>query len=407
LKRCFISLLLLAFLFCRPLPARAAVSYTDDMSDMDQNTIKTYYNLAPVSTVSTYPQGVLNSIWGQNAVTFSNASRPIGWADYRVRGADTVTVGIYTWKGTFVSMVEDDVYVFGIHRADMSYLNSQQLAQALYSRGGGGVYARIGGKLYKMVDVDLYFQFLQAADPPPDLIDYGVNVYAGSGADNLSRLSLPSGGTQTRLANMKFDRTAQYCYEELTYTLPSGTAYVRVEINDFTHIDRYVSDTATRPVPPPTGMRTTLSKVAFSGGALELGEAQPLSSLPGASPGSGGGSAADSCSSSGRRGSSSSAGAASRESSSAATSKFQGEVTSSTGSTGGSGKAGAQSAGDSPAAGEEATAPEPPEPPREELQIFRLEPSRSDGFSSLVLAYIVGVSGLIVVLLLRGRGGEG
>lgn len=409
----------LAFIACVALCAgllgfrAGALTYTDDMTDTDNNSFKSYSNLVPVSATNV-PQSVQSAIPGGNALSFASGV-PVGAADYRVSGADTVTVDIYTARGTFISIEPvTRLYVLGYFQQNMSHLSSQQVTQALYSRSEGGIYANLNGRPHRLIEIFPFLQFQEAASIPGDLIDYGVNVYAGDGDGNWSRIAL-SMSSQARISAMTFDWSRVYCNEKLTYHVPSGAVRVRVEINDYTYLSSRQPNGQVVQMPPANGMRTVLSQVAFTGGNLVLGTAEPAESVSAAHASSASASQSSSAksSSSSRRSSSGNAGAAGDTPSAAAsgassgTSKFTGTITSSASG----GRASGAKSGDTPAGPEASSGASSQkeevdsageEPSR--VQVFRLEPDAGSRQSTGILLYIIVVCAAIVLLLLRGKG---
>ena len=389
------------FLLLPPLPAGALTTYVDDMSDLGSNNIKSCTGLVPISS-STIPPVVRGTIQGQNAATPASATHPVGSVEYRVQGADTVSVGIYTAQGTFVTHLDDDgVYALGAYCNNIQgALSGKTLHHAQYSMSDYNVYYRSGTRLYRLLDDGRGYYLFEPAAGGGELVDYGVNVYAGPSAGRLTRVELTPAASQSR--KLQANWSGSYCYEELSYTLPASTAYVRVEINDYAAVDRLYPNGQTVQNPPQTGMRCVLSSVSFSGSGLVLGipePAVPESTIPGASSSSGNASSSRRSGSS-RQSASSSASAAAGGNSS----KFQGEITSTASGTRAGGSTGSGASREE-AHSESAEALSPKVEKASPVQVFRVEPGGTGRAAWGITAYIAVVCALVVILLLRGKGG--
>lgn len=411
MQRWMISFVLL--LLCAPLWvfSASALTYTDDMTDMEQNNIKTYNGLTPVANTTIPPQ-VQGAIPGKSAVTFAS-SRPVGYAEYRVQNAELVTVGIYTMYGTFISPVpgKEPVYALGMYQGNMSHLSGQQVTQAQISRSSGILYGQIGGKLCRLLEVTPYLEFRDTTDRPGDLVDYGVNVYTSNDGVEYNRVPL-SMSTQSRVDGMVTDWQRGYVFEQLVYRVPAGATRIRVEINDYQYLDSLQSG-AVRRQPPSTGMRSCLSAVSVSGDALSVGVPEPVASVSDSTQSQTSSSQSSSGRSSSEKSSSKKSSAAAAEaagagasnaSSKAASSKFVGETTVSASSSGASKAKEKDSATQSQSSG--ASTPSGEETSEEEhsrVQVIRIEPSSRDKQSSAIFIYIVAVGIGILLLLIRGK----
>jgi len=383
----------------------SALTYTDDMQDMEQNNIKTYSGLTPIANTS-IPSAVQGAIPGKSAVTFASP-RPVGYAEYRVENAQLVTVGIYTLHGTFISLTQgsEPVYALGMYQNNMSHLSGRQLTQAQISRSGGIIYGQVKGALCRLLEVPPYLELRETTDRPGDLVDYGVNVYTSADGVEYDRVSL-SMSDQSRVDGMVADWQRGYVFEQLVYRVPTGATRIRVEINDYQYLDSLQSGAVQRN-PPGTGMRCSLSAVTISGDALSMGVPEPVSdnTREQASNSQSSASSGSSKSSSKRSGGSSAGSAeakASGASSKAASSKFTGEVTASASSSAAKPqeKTASQSRQSSAAdSSGEASIQED----SSRVQVIHLEPRSRDSQSSAILIYIVAVGIGILLLLLRGK----
>jgi len=394
----FCAVLLYCVLFWR-INARALV-FCDSMTDLASNSVKDYSGLAPAAS-SGIPDNVKRAPPAGSGLTLTSGQLT-GWAQYRVQGADLVTVDIYTGWGTFVSMPPGEgVYALGMCQQNMGYLGQQQLAQAQLSRSDGGIFARVNGKLYKALDTGYLLTLRESSETPGELIDYGVNVYAAGEDGDFTRLSIAS-GSQVRVENMRLEWSRAFVFERLSYRVPAGATRVRIEINDHAYLDAQTSPGQTVRRPPATGMRTVLAQAAFSGENLSVGEPEPVVSHEDSRQSSQSAQSGSSRSSSSRRGSgSSAAGAAASKASSG--SEFEGQVTSAASSSRASSKK--QPSAPASSAGESAGAPSVAEASPEELvQVFRIQPDARG--SSGIMLYIVVVLGVIILLLLRGKAAD-
>jgi len=299
----FCAVLLYCVLFWR-INARALV-FCDSMTDLASNSVKDYSGLAPAAS-SGIPDNVKRAPPAGSGLTLTSGQLT-GWAQYRVQGADLVTVDIYTGWGTFVSMPPGEgVYALGMCQQNMGYLGQQQLAQAQLSRSDGGIFARVNGKLYKALDTGYLLTLRESSETPGELIDYGVNVYAAGEDGDFTRLSIAS-GSQVRVENMRLEWSRAFVFERLSYRVPAGATRVRIEINDHAYLDAQTSPGQTVRRPPATGMRTVLAQAAFSGENLSVGEPEPVVSHEDSRQSSQSAQSGSSRSSSSRRGSGSSA----------------------------------------------------------------------------------------------------
>lgn len=226
----------------------SAATFTDEMNGI-QNTAETqYFGLISFS-------GSTLGLSDSSMLTFSSAASPLGYALYRVNGAESVTVGIYTGYGTRVSQ-GDNAPVLG-----------QGGGQALWSRSENAVYSNFGGVSWRLeLDKMMYPAFSPFNAPlPQDIKGYGLNIYASSELDTLLPVSVTK--------SIK-EATGLLCYEEYTALLPASARFVKVEINDVTLLP------TSGGVAVPNRFYTRLASVMISGEALVMGEPAAVVAQP-------------------------------------------------------------------------------------------------------------------------------
>lgn len=380
---------LCVFGLCLPV---LAGSYVDDMADMDQNSIKTYSMLAPV--VLQGSAFLWEPMPDQSLFTFASSANPIGWAQYRIEGAQQVTVGIYNNPGTFVSELpfEPGSYTLGAFQTDMSHLTGRRIEQALYSAGKRDVYAMINGRLKTAAYDKVYYTFQDTGDNPGSLIGYGVNVYVSADGNGFSRLQLAQSRMYTHPG-------LNFCYEEWTGAVPGGVHYVRVEINDVLQVPQLGSQAVIQKAPR---LLTSLASVAFTGNNLVLGIPEPLTTESAVLPNK---SSADESQSSTGGKLAANDGGVGGGSSSAPASKFEGVITSSEPSqkSSRSSSAAKKEKSEKEESSESFTSSSSGESSTEEVVVYEIPrtTSASDkSFTAGVTAYILVVAGVILVVII-------
>lgn len=229
-----------------------ALTYTDDCASTTVDGVKQYQSLTTASLAG-------NSLPDTTALSPSGSS---GYAVYRVSGAERVTVGLYTPSGSFVQEY-NSMLVQG------TLDGSAASTQALYSVSEDAVYARYGGEYYKMhMKNSVMRVMLRPGDVgytgsgsiPGDLVGYGANVYVSANGNSWSRISL-SYVRQTICNSYHF-------YEELTGSIPSGSTYIKVEVNSVQSIPNVGGGSVV------VARKNSLASVAISGVSLVTGESQ-------------------------------------------------------------------------------------------------------------------------------------
>lgn len=235
----FVMFFLVIIITIAALPCRVlAASFTDDMIISQNTSVAQYSGLKP------YP-GATYGLSDQTLLTFSNNSSPQGYALYRVNGAESITVGIYTYYGTCVSQKENDL------------LLSRGTKQALWSKSEDAVYSDFGGSFWR-IELDLATRYDPVFSPvnslAGDVAGFGLNIYASPGS------AKPLSAFVTKSV------AEELCYEEYTAAIPSGAQYVKVEINSVTSYPLKGGGTM------PNRIYTSLASVTLSGNALVMGE---------------------------------------------------------------------------------------------------------------------------------------
>lgn len=383
------------------------------MRDLDNNTIKYYQNLQPI-TGSNIPQFTKDKI-GALALTFLNPGQPQASANYRIQGAQSVTVEIYTWLGTFACALpgQSGSYAAGMPQAEMSHIYAQPLYPLILG-GNGMTYCYIDSKLYKLTSTVSHFALLPTAETSQSaggFVNYGLNVYAGDDG-NRRKIDMNRSRNETVIHS-------DWVYEKFIGSLPDSASVVSVEINDFTTADMQRSNGSIVAVAPGIGMRTVLKQVTFTGNTLTLGAPEPVSTLDSSSssPDSSDTSSSSTKSSSSSSKKQSAKSTAASGASSYDSSKFEGEITSTIPAGKSSSRSPAKATTGKAAQKRSSVSSAPPEtessrhsdasdvfPQKEPLEIIRLLPSSPNGGTTpMVSIYIVVMIGLVLVLLVRRK----
>lgn len=221
------------------LPYRVlAASFADDMSN-PQNTAEVQYSGLKPYSGSTY------GLSDQTLLTFANTSSPQGYVLYRVTGGENITVGVYTFYGTCVAQKEGGLFL------------GRGTKQALWSKSEDVIYSDFGGSFWR-IELDSENMFIPVFTPVSslagDAAGFGLNIYASLGTNK----PLPATVTKSVAETL--------CYEEYTAVIPSGTQYVKVEINDVSSYPIKGGGSM------PNRIYASLASVTISGEALVMGE---------------------------------------------------------------------------------------------------------------------------------------
>lgn len=226
----------------------SAATFTDGMAAAQNTTEAQYFGLAPFS-------GNSSGLSDPSMLTFSNTASPLGYVLYRVNGADMVTVGIYTSHGTCVSQTDSNPAL------------GQGSVQALWSWSENAIYSGFGGSFWQAwLDKRNYPEFsLANASLPHDIKGYGVNIYASSESETL---------LSPVVAKSMKEAGGFLCYEEYTALIPAPAKYVKIEINDVTSIPTSSGGAV------QNRLYTRLASVRISGETLVMGEPAKVVNQP-------------------------------------------------------------------------------------------------------------------------------
>lgn len=216
-----------------------AATFTDDMA-LAQNTAETQYlGLRPYSE-NTF------GLSDQSLLTFANTAAPLSGAIYRVNGAETITVGIYTFTGTC------------IQQSGNGLLLGPGTVQAKKSKSGNEIFSDFNGGAWRLVLNSATIPVFEPADSlPGDLVGYGLNIYASADGGNFGS---PLSAYVTRSA------PETLYYEEYTAFIPASAKYIKVEINDVTSFSLVDGGALMNP------RYICLALAVISGEALVMGE---------------------------------------------------------------------------------------------------------------------------------------
>lgn len=323
-----------------------------------------------------------------------------GGVRYLVRGAESLSLRIYTLKGTYVSALSGQL-VLGSDSGVFSPSPSA-VSQAYYNTADGGLYAWLDGwqALEKAADGN-YLQFRPAENvEQANLISFGVNCYYSVQGGAKSPLSL----TRTAISSREVEGRI-LCAEDFVVSVPRDATSLWVELNDLGG-----------GLLGSGGIHTSLAWVMIDGAALTMGEVREEpgegvnSSLPESSAGassqssSGSSSRASSKTSSkaSSQGGAAAAGGGGTSVPAAASSKFEGVITSSQASS----KASKTSSSQEEAAQASAASQELPDYLGREPDplIYTVEqPARKTGPDFGTMFYILLVVCVILYLLLRPK----
>lgn len=249
-----------------------ALTYLDDFTDTENNNIKQYFNLKPFpldsASYSTLPD--------RTAFSFASTSTPYGYATYQVRNAESVTVGFYTQNGSYVQQYGvNGPLVLGSVEGNINTV--LDVDQAEYSLLKCAVYAKYNDEYYQMHTNTVMKIMLRPDDPgfngtrniPEDRIGYGTNVYASTNGNNWTRIPLTYKKHYFVVGSLFF-------YEEMTGSIPIGTRYIRVDLNDVLNIP-YVGGGY---LPVVNSRRNSLASVSFTGKNLIVGVPEAYTEQP-------------------------------------------------------------------------------------------------------------------------------
>lgn len=408
-----ISLLLLFFTVGILLPfLPSAATYTDTFSGTSPSV--TYQNLTPTS-FSTSGWKQWNSSNGL-VLSFQNKNQSTASVTYQVQGCERITVGVFTYAGSFVSLAKDGALVLGVHDAQNPFPSSK--VQASYSPSTDRVYTTVSGN--QMAEFDSTgnrLVFTPVSSVPTDLIDYGVNI------------SVSSNGSSFRSVSPSWQRGEfnGLCYEEFSVSIPSNTVAIQVELNGMREIPKKGGGSYSG-----TSRMTMLGNVELSGANIVLGAQEtnlpeavittpaessenPTSSEKSTSSSSKSSSAGSSSTKSSGTGAGNSTGIASSSSSrSSSTPTSKPESTSSKSSASGSttkfegtlnGNPESQDATSSSSSPTSSSSSQGESQLFEEAgnapQIYTVSNGESDSFSAWVVVYIVIACAIILLILLR------
>lgn len=246
------------FLLRFPVPA---ASYTDEIDSLSPDKVKQYSNLKQHLF-----SGGASGMPDTTTATFSGAGLS-AYAQYRAEGATSVTAAIYSNSGTFVSRNPENpgTYMLGIFRENMDFIAGQDTPQALFCEATNGVYTYEGGLKQMFMNIGNTYEFGGVVTPlSGSVTGYGVNIYYSFDGQQFVR-------APARLSSLKFDTMKAYCYERYTAEVPESAKYIRAEINDVSS------------VPLTTGgfrdkgksLKTALASVMITGNKLVMGEPEP------------------------------------------------------------------------------------------------------------------------------------
>ena len=262
---CFVLAIILLYS-----PAVAISAYTDDMSSANSDDVKVYRQLAPLSIPA--GQAQLAGAFPDKTSLVLAGGGVTGVVEYKIQGAQKISLAIYHRSGTFVNEHPEQpgVYMCGAVSTGLGYLNAHQLSQALYSRSLGAVFAKIGGEYLRMeMDADYCCRFVKNSGAVPlasELIPYGVDVLVSTDGINFDRRIALS------YTNILHTPAAVYRYEEFSGTIPPNVVAIRVQLNDISRIS------AVGGAIYPLNNFTAIASVAFTGSSLVCGTPAQTSS---------------------------------------------------------------------------------------------------------------------------------
>jgi hypothetical protein len=243
-----------------------AATYVDDMAELWNTDYKNYQLLSSPQSPEDLAKMVDNT-----AFTFASHSSPSGWVDYRVTGAERITVTLYSHTGAFAQPVGGGRYILGIQNENGGDLSSTTQNRALYSHSHQGVYARINGVLHQAYCDGKRYYFEPTTNSPADLIGYGVNIYVSDTGSGYRRLPLTT-------QNFSYTTGDIFSSEILSAKLPAGTAFIRVELNDVNKFPPTAP--AEADVPKPPSRFNALASVALTGDHMVFGIPAPVLTRP-------------------------------------------------------------------------------------------------------------------------------
>ena len=258
----FVVCFVLAFvLLCGP--AAAVSAYTDDMASASGDDVKVYRQLVPLSIPA--GQAQLAGAFPDKTALVLSGGGVTGMIEYKIQGAQKISLAIYHRSGTFVNEHPEQpgVYMCGAVSTGLGYLNTHQLSQALYSRSLGAVFAKIGDEYLRMeMDEDYCCRFVKNSGAAPlasELIPYGVDVLVSADGITFDRRIALS------YTNILHTPAAVYRYEELSGTIPPNVVAIRVQLSDISRIS------AIGGASYPLNNFTAIASVAFAGSSLVCG----------------------------------------------------------------------------------------------------------------------------------------
>lgn len=363
----------------------SAASYTDEMDGLNSDTVKQYSNLKRHS----FGSGA-SVVPDATAAGFSG-DRLSAYAQYRAEGATSVTAAIYSNSGIFVSRDPEspETYMLGAFRENMDFIAGKNPPQALYCEATNGVYTYEGGLKQMYMNMNNTYEFGGVITPPTgSVIGYGVNIYYSFDGQQFA-------GAPARMSSMNFDSANGYCYERYTAAVPGTAKYIRVEINDVSSVPLAGGGSRDK----NKMARTALASVTITGDKLVLGEPEPgiAVMLPG------GAQDAEKRDSSAERGALTEAERIAAAKAALgkweASSKFEGTITSSSQSGRASSSKQERKSGGEVSASSGSETEEQSEIAPEETIVHNIRrASEKTGFNSGITAYIIIVSGAIVLL---------
>lgn len=364
----------------------SAATYTDDMTAAVSDNVKRYSGFAAYTMRGSVPD--------RSVLTFASyaGSSLSAHADYRVEGAETAVVSLYSPCGTFVSQKGSDVYL-GVS-GGTDGISGQNRQQALLRRGTNEVYTNAGGKgkLYCSDPGLAIFKFNPVSELPAGLIGYGAHIGYSYDGKSFSDAALTHTGLDILQDSL--------CYERYTAAVPSGAKYIRVEINDVATVPLETGGALQK-----QGMAsrfTMLASVVISGGSLSMGEPEAQVALPSAEYYMGKEAASKSAEAGKIPETAGESGSSGNKNSSS--SKFEGTITSS--SKAGREKEKKQS--DAPKSGgkeeKSSSSSTSAEDVRDETVVYQIRRDENGGLlDGAVTVYIIIVSGVLVLLVLLKR----
>lgn len=327
----------------------------------------------------------------------------MGGVRYLIRGAQRITLRIYTAKGTYVSVDSLGGLQLGSDSGVFSPALSS-VSQARYNPADGLIYAyREGWQVLQQSSGGNYREFVPAPGfEGKGLIGYGVNLYAATGSGKI-----PLTLTRTAITHMEVEGQILCAEDFVCIDYPGAATALWVELNDTADV-----------LQSKSGMSASLAWVNISGESLLTGpvesSAAPSSSQPESleeSASSVGSSASSSKQASSKSASSVPAAAGggaatASKAPSANPSKFEGVITSSQPDSKASGKVSSSSPAPLPALpAAQTTLPEaPPEHSTGGPLIYQVNrPGQGAGPDWAMILYLVLVSCVILYLLLRPK----